>query len=85
MVCTVREGQGVEMTRRGKKDIKRQCGTCKFWQNTYKGSRIVNHSVGTCECDFNWNTVPYALQLGMKGWFAVDRQDGEECPTWKAK
>ena len=68
-----------------KKKIEKACGTCKFWQNTYKGSRLVQHSVGTCEYDFNWNLVPYALQLGIRGWHATDRRDGAECPTWKVK
>lgn len=67
-----------------KKDDK-SCGSCKWWENSYKGSRIVSHSLGSCEKPYDWNLVPYALQLGMRGWFAVDRRDGTQCPTWQAK
>ena len=38
--------------------------------------------------DLTWmgkGVEPYALQLGMRGWFAVDRRDGTQCPTWQAK
>ena len=65
----------------------RCCGTCKHWENTYLHSRIVTHSMGSCNKQVNvdMSKLPEAFTRSWTGWFAMDKTDGTQCPTWKGK
>lgn len=61
------------------------CGTCQWWENEYKHSRIVKQTVGTCNKPVNFKKLPYAFLAGWEGWHAVDTTDGTDCPCYERK
>lgn len=63
--------------------MRKCCGTCKWWEHTYKNSSLVQPTMGSCTKLVDYKKLPFAFMASWKGWTAVDRTDGDRCPTYK--
>ncbi len=62
-----------------------RCGTCKWWENEYRNSRIVKNTMGACHKNVDMDKLPRAFIDGWNGWVAVDKTDGTDCPCYERK